>query len=144
MSAARAMSTIVAFFRPCLRKQANADLMMSSRVSGAVVSEVTALPSVGRRENERARGDSCSGRNQHVLNVFDLVARGAAHLANTFGDAIHPADVAQPPPEEFGVRADRRCQSRRHQYLLSSRAAHRPFALNRKTRNRWRPSTSPF
>jgi hypothetical protein len=37
MSAARAMSTIVALFRPCLRKQANADLMMSSRVSVAVV-----------------------------------------------------------------------------------------------------------
>jgi hypothetical protein len=34
--AALAMSTIVAFCRPCLRKQAYADSTMSSRVSVAV------------------------------------------------------------------------------------------------------------
>ena len=37
--------------------------------------------------------------------------------------------VADPVPEELGVGADRRRQSRRHQ----------PLALNRNTRNRWRP-----
>src|SRR5690349_15081540 len=89
--AVRAMSTIVAFCRPCLPKHTYADSTMSSRVSVAVACVMVPLGS--RRENQPAGGHAGSRRDQDVLDVVDLVVGGPAHLPHALGDAVHAVDV---------------------------------------------------
>src|SRR5687767_9543254 len=44
-------------------------------------------------EDEGAGGDAGAGGDEHVLDVVDLVDRGAPHLADALRDPVHAVDV---------------------------------------------------
>src|SRR6185437_6198738 len=59
----------------------------------------------GAAEDQAAGGDARSGGDQDGAVAGDLVDRGAADLADGFGDAIHAVDVSL--AELAAVRVDR-------------------------------------
>src|SRR5690348_640397 len=77
--------------------------------SPAPTSERSARSSTPPRANSSAaqdqttRRDSGAGGHERVLDRRDLVHRGAPHLANCFGDAVHPVDVGLTELTAVGV-----------------------------------------
>src|SRR6516162_11541764 len=95
---------MVVFCSPWLQKHAYADSTMSSRVSDAWVIEACVIEgSPGRSEDQAAGGHACSRRDEHVLDVVDLVVGSTAHLAHTLGDAVHAVDIGLAEQPAVGV-----------------------------------------
>src|SRR5271168_1426543 len=66
-------------------------IAVSSASLGMTV--LSLVRSVGRRQNQAAGGHPGAGRDQHVLDVVDLVVGSSANLAHALGDAVHAVDV---------------------------------------------------
>ena len=98
--------------------------MMSSRVSVAVVGRLMAQPS-GARISALV-GTPVPEVTRTCSNGVDLVVGGAPHLADTFGDAVHPVDVGLAEQAAVGVdrqlAAERKALDRREVLGLATTA----------------------
>src|SRR5215467_12234851 len=63
-----------------------------------------------RAEDKAAGGHACAGRDKHRAVTRNLVDRGAAHLPDGLGDAVHAMQVTLPELAAVRVQRERAAQ----------------------------------